>query len=193
MSTISDRHNFPSGACLELAHGDITTEKVDAIVNAANAHLQHGGGVAEAIARRGGPIIQRESDRWVRDHGPVSHDRPAVTAAGDLPCRCVIHAVGPVWGAGDEQAKLAAAVRGSLQTAEALGLSSIALPAISTGIFGFPLPLAATIILQTVQEFMQQNPSTGLRLVRIILWDTDTLEIFQQAFKAQFPGSEVTP
>lgn len=193
MSTISDRHIFTSGACLELVHGDITTEEVGAIVNAANAHLQHGGGVAEAIARRGGPIIQRESDRWVRERGPVSHDQPAVTTGGDLPCRYVIHAVGPIWGSGDEPAKLAAAVRGSLQTAETLGLTSIALPAISTGIFGFPLPLAAAITLQTTQEFIQENPSSGLRLVRILLWDMNTLEIFQEAFKAQFPDSEETP
>ncbi len=193
MSTITIRHVFPSGACLELALGDLTREHVDAIVNAANDHLQHGGGVAAAIARRGGPLIQRESNRWVREHGPVSHDRPAVTAAGDLPCRYVIHAVGPVWGSGDETTKLAAAVRGSLQTAAELGLTSIALPAISTGIYGFPLPLAAEIILQTITEFTRQNPTIGLRVIRITLWDEDALQVFEKAFQTLFPSPTQLP
>lgn len=123
---------------LQLVEGDITTAKVDAIVNAANAHLQHGGGVAGIISRKGGPVIQRESDLWVREHGSVRHAEPAVTSGGSLPCRYVLHAVGPVWGEGDEDRKLAEAVTGSLRAADQLELTSIAFPAISTGIFGFP-------------------------------------------------------
>ena len=83
---------------LRLVQGDITERDTDAIVNAANSFLQHGGGVAGAISRRGGLVIQRESDAWVSEHGPVSHAEPAVTWGGSLPCRYVIHAVGPVWG-----------------------------------------------------------------------------------------------
>ena len=98
---------------LELAQGDLTEEPLDAIVNAANAHLQHGGGVAGAIVRKGGYQIQEESNAWVRKYGPVSHAKPAYTSAGKLPCHYIIHAVGPVWGEGDEDAKLAAAVSGS--------------------------------------------------------------------------------
>ena len=87
-------------------------------------YLQHGAGVAGAILRRGGPAIQRESDAWVQRHGPVSHAAPAWTSGGNLACRIVIHAVGPVWGDGDEDAKLAEAVTGSLRLADELGLAS---------------------------------------------------------------------
>src|SRR5512144_2508720 len=95
-------HNFPSGIRLQIVQGDITDEHVDAIVNAANRHLAHGAGVAGAILRKGGRVVQDESDRWVSQHGTVTHAEPAYTRAGSLPCRYVIHAVGPVWGEGDE-------------------------------------------------------------------------------------------
>ena len=158
-------------------------EAVDAIVNAANAQLQHGGGVAGAIARRGGPSIQAESNAWVREHGPVSHSEPAYTRAGSLPSRYVIHAVGPVWGSGDEDAKLAAAIRGSLSRAEQLELKSIALPAISTGIFGFPVARAASIFLTTLQDYFTENPTSCLKLVRLTLYDRKTLDIFIQEWE----------
>ena len=94
--TVLKTHTFSGGQQLHLVQGDITQEEVGAIVNAANLHLQHGGGVAGIISRRGGPQIQQESDAWVREHGPVSHAKPAYTSGGDLPCRYVIHAVGPI-------------------------------------------------------------------------------------------------
>jgi O-acetyl-ADP-ribose deacetylase (regulator of RNase III) len=128
---------YPSGQTLELIHGDLTEERVDAIVNAANKWLAHGGGVAGAIVRKGGLTIQVESDAWVKVLGPVSHETPAYTGARQLPCRYVIHAVGPVWGAGDEDRSLAAAIRESLVLADQLDLASLSLPPISTGIFGF--------------------------------------------------------
>ncbi len=134
---------FPSGQRVEIVTGDLTRQEVDAIVNAANSQLAHGGGVAGVIVRRGGSIIQSESDAWVQRNGPVSHDKPAFTSAGVLPCRYVIHAVGPVWGEGGEEQKLGSAVFGSLELAEKLDLRSIAFPAISTGIFGVPCPLAS--------------------------------------------------
>ncbi len=171
-------HTFPSGQRLELAHGDITDEKVDAIVNAANAHLAHGAGVAGAILRKGGRQIQLESDQWVRLHGAVTHAEPAYTSAGSLPCRYVIHAVGPRWGEGDEENKLAAAVRGSLARAEQLGLGSIAFPAISTGIFGFPVLLAAQVILSTIAISLEKQPPSSLQLVRVVLFDQVSLTIF---------------
>ena len=101
MNQVRKEHTFPSGQVLQIARGDITAETVDAIVNAANSHLMHGAGVAGAIVRRGGPQIQVESSQWVREHGLVSHAEPAYTHAGNLPCRYVIHAVGPVWGEGE--------------------------------------------------------------------------------------------
>lgn len=178
MSEILREKTFPGGQRLEIAQGDITLEPLDAIVNAANAHLQHGGGVAWAIARRGGEAIQRESDEWVRKYGPVTHEKPAYTSGGALPCKYVIHAVGPVWGEGDEDRKLAVAVRGALECAAALGLQSIALPAISTGIFGFPKERAAGILFAKIEQCFAQNAVSTLSLVRLTLFDAPTVEAF---------------
>jgi O-acetyl-ADP-ribose deacetylase (regulator of RNase III) len=169
---------FPSGPRFQIIQGDLTQQDVDAIVNAANAQLRHGGGVAGIILRRGGQEIQIESNQWVREHGPVSHAAPAYTSGGKLPCRYVIHAVGPVWGEGDEESKLAAAVHGSLQRAEELQLKSIALPAISTGIFGFPKQPAAKITYSTIQQYFHQNSDSVLGLVILVLYDQPTLEAF---------------
>jgi O-acetyl-ADP-ribose deacetylase (regulator of RNase III) len=161
-----------------LTQGDITAEQVDAIVNAANSQLRHGAGVAGAIVSRGGMEIQRESDAWVRQHGPVAHPEPAYTRAGRLPCRYVIHAVGPVWGEGEEDAKLAAAVTGSLRCAEELELQSIAFPAISTGIFGFPRARAARVMLEAIQRYLMAEVQTNLRQVRLVLYDPPSLQAF---------------
>jgi O-acetyl-ADP-ribose deacetylase (regulator of RNase III) len=175
---------LPSGQTLQLVRGDITAETTDAIVNAANAYLQHGAGVAGAILRRGGPVIQRESDAWVRAHGPVSHAEPAWTSGGNLPCRSVIHAVGPVWGDGDEDVKLASSITGSMRVADQLGLASIAFPAISTGIFGFPKERAAGVMLASIREYLAK-PS-GIKLVRLVLFDNATIAAFEKAWHDQF-------
>ncbi len=185
MSTLLRQKTFPGGQRLEIAQGDITLETVDAIVNAANARLQHGGGVAWAIAQRGGEAIQRESDAWVRQHGPLSHEKPAYTSGGRLACKFVIHAVGPIWGEGDEERKLAAALRGSLELASTLQVTSLALPAISTGIFGFPKEPAARILFAEVENFFAQNESTTLKLVRLTLFDTPTVEAFVHTWDTQ--------
>ncbi|MEW5869712.1 MAG: macro domain-containing protein [Chloroflexota bacterium] len=187
-------HLFPTGQRMQLVQGDLTLEKVDAIVNAANAHLQHGGGLAWVILRRAGPQIQVESDAWVRQHGPVTHDRPAYTRAGNLPCRYIIHAVGPVWGSGNEDSKLAIAVKGALRLADKLELSSLALPAISTGIFGFPKLLAAHVTLSAIREHFAETsprefPDTGLRLLRLVLFDAPTLQAFLQAWEEEIAAS----
>jgi putative ATPase len=187
VSQVLYEHLFPSGQRLQLAQGDLTAERADAIVNAANRYLQHGGGLAAAIVRRGGDSIQAESDEWVRQHGLVTHAEPAYTRAGRLPCKYVIHAVGPVWGEGDEDRKLSDAVSGSLRLADQLELSSVALPAISTGIFGFPKERAAAIILTAVEAYHTQHPDSRLSLVRITLFDLPTLEVFRQAWNRKFP------
>jgi len=179
--------DFAGGVRLQLVEGDLTEEAVDAIVNAANSHLQHGGGVAGAISRRGGPQVQEESNVWVRRHGPVTHDHPAYTSAGRLPCRYVIHAVGPIWGAGDEDAKLARAVRGSLQQAEELKLQSLALPPISTGIFGFPKERAAAVILEAIQEYFAGLQHSSLETVRLTVIDQPTLAACRSAWERTFP------
>jgi O-acetyl-ADP-ribose deacetylase (regulator of RNase III) len=170
---------------LQLVQEDLVEEHVDAIVNAANSYLQHGGGLAGAIARHGGPQIQQESSRWVQQHGPVPHDRPAYTSAGSLTCRYIIHAVGPVWGSGDEDRKLSSAVWGSLAVADHLKLGTISIPAISTGIFGFPKDRAARVILQTVREYFSKVSNTGLILIRIVILDRPTLDAFTAAWDEQ--------
>ncbi len=175
-----------SGQTLQLVQGDITVEATDAIVNAANKVLQHGAGVAGAIVRRGGEIIQKESDTWVREHGPVRYAVPAWTTAGALSCRFVIHAVGPAWGDGDEDAKLAAAVRGSLNVAAGLNLASIALPAISTGIFGFPAQRAARVIFTALREHLSANPDSPLKRIRLVVYDELTSAAFVRVWHDYF-------
>jgi O-acetyl-ADP-ribose deacetylase (regulator of RNase III) len=172
---------LPSGVIVELVKGDITSDDSEAIVNAANAQLLHGAGVAGAIVRAGGPVIQEESDAWVRTHGPVSHAHPAWTSGGKMSARFVIHAVGPVWGEGDEDRKLSAAVGGSLEAADRLHLESIAFPAISTGIFGFPKERAACVILSAIAAYFAERPS-GIRRVRIVLFDEPTIRAFRGAW-----------
>jgi O-acetyl-ADP-ribose deacetylase (regulator of RNase III) len=176
------QHVLPSGQVIALYQGDLTEERVDAIVNAANAQLAHGGGVAGAIVRKGGREIQAESDAWVKAHGPADHGRPALTGAGRLPCRWVIHAVGPVWGSGDEDAKLRAAYASSLALAHAQGCASVAFPSISTGIFGFPVERAAPIALRAALDFFASQPGSPLREIRFTLIDAPTVEVFARAF-----------
>ncbi len=173
---------YESGQKLEIIQGDITQEPVDAIVNAANAQLQHGGGVAAAIVRKGGQEIQEESNDWVRQHGKVTHTQPAYTTAGKLPAQYVIHAVGPVWGEGGEDVKLQQAIEGSMAQAQKLRLTSIAFPAISTGIFGFPKDHAAHIFFDTIAAYYIRNPNSPLALVRLVLYDDDTLNVFLKEF-----------
>ena len=176
------KSSLSNGVRFSLVHGDLTHVPVEAIVNAANAGLQHGGGVAGAISRAGGRSIQRESNAWVERHGPISPDRPALTGAGALPCQYVIHAVGPVWGDGDEDQKLSTAVCSALALAESKGMRSVALPAISTGIFGFPKERAATVILAALDKYAERHAAPSLQEVWLVLWDKLTLEIFVKAF-----------
>jgi O-acetyl-ADP-ribose deacetylase len=161
---------------IQLCLGDITELHVDAIVNAANEHLSHGGGVAAAISKKGGSSIQQESHLWVRTHGLVKTGSAAVTSGGRLKAKYIIHAVGPVYGSGDEENKLSSAVRSALQIAESMRLGSIAFPAISTGIFGFPVDRCARIMIDTLTAFFQQE--RFLKTVVLCLWDQATLQIF---------------
>lgn len=187
MNQVLKEAQLPAEVTLQLVQGDLTEERVDAIVNAANAHLQHGAGVAGAIVRRGGSKIQAESDAWVRAYGPVPHAQPAYTGAGKLPCRYVIHAVGPIWGEGEEDKKLHVAVYGALELADQLNLTSVAFPAISTGIFGFPKARASRIILETIRSYFSRQAESKLRLVRIILIDSVTLSAFSRVWDTLWP------
>jgi len=179
-----------SGQVIRVVRGDLTEERVDAIVNAANEHLAHGGGVAGAIVRRGGYSIQEESNRWVQEHGPVRTGTAAITGAGNLPCRYVIHAVGPVWRRrGDEPELLASAVRSALQLASEHGLSSVSIPGISSGIFGFPKPLCAEVILATVDKFLATHPEGSVREVNLCNIDRHTANIFAGEARRRFGGT----
>jgi O-acetyl-ADP-ribose deacetylase (regulator of RNase III) len=167
---------------LELALGDITDLDTDAIVNAANADLQLGGGVAGAIRRRGGPRIQEECNRIGGTHvgGAV------ITSGGNLKAKKVIHAVGPRHGEEHEDEKLKDATLNSLILADKNSLKSIGFPAISTGIFGFPKDRCATIMLSTTIAYLE-GP-TKLERVVYCLYDQDTFEIFKHALQSLLPN-----
>jgi O-acetyl-ADP-ribose deacetylase (regulator of RNase III) len=165
-------------AVMKLTQGDITDQTTDAIVNAANVALQMGGGVAGAIRRRGGPKIQEECNRIGGTHvgGAV------ITTGGNLAAKYVIHAVGPRHGEEHEDAKLKDATLNSLILAEQKGLRSIAFPAISTGVFGFPKDRCATIMLSTTIAYLE-GP-TKLEKVVYCLYGKKTLEIFEHTLQS---------
>jgi O-acetyl-ADP-ribose deacetylase len=165
------------GVSVEVVQGDITTIAVDAIVNAANEGLRGGGGVDGAIHRAGGPAIMEEC---IRLGGCRTGDAKATTA-GELPARYVIHAVGPVWrdGAHGEDELLASAYRRSVEVAAELRCSSLAFPAISTGIYGFPIERAAPIALATARA-AAEAAGGDWRLV-FVLFSAGDLEVYRAA------------
>src|SRR5690242_5613623 len=190
MNSVLIEKKLSTGQSIQIVQGDITTEEVDAIVNAANEHLQHGGGVAWAISKKGGSAIQKESNDWIRKHGTVPHSTPAWTSGGLLPAKYVIHAVGPVWGDGNEDNNLESAVIGSLRVADELKCSSIAMPAISTGIFGFPKDRAAGLIFSAIEKYFIENSSSGLNIVKLILFDQPTLDVFIKSWDERWGRQE---
>lgn len=165
---------------LEIVTGDVTDFEVDAIVNPANSDLQLGGGVAGAIHEKGGPAIQEECDRI----GRVAVGQAVMTVAGNLSAKHVIHTVGPKMGEGDEDRKLSSAVRSALAIADRNGLKSIAMPAISTGNFGFPMDRAARILLTEVHRYLQGG--TKLEKVVVVLVDDDAFQVFRRELRRGF-------
>jgi O-acetyl-ADP-ribose deacetylase (regulator of RNase III) len=164
---------------LELVEGDITEMDTDAIVNAANAQLVLGGGVAGAIRRKGGPRIQAECDKM----GGTFVGGAVMTTGGRLKARHVIHAVGPQMGEGDEDRKLRDATLNSLKLADEHGLKSIAFPAISTGIFGFPIGRCAEIMLRTAVEYLRGE--TNLERVVFCLFGQDHYNVFARQLEQE--------
>jgi len=160
--------------------GDLTGEAVDVVVNAANSQLAHGGGLAGAIVRRGGAVIRDESDRLA----PVDVGAAAVTTGGRLPARWVVHAVGPRWGEGDEEAKLRSAVRSSLEESRRLGATSISMPAISTGIFGYPKPEGTMAIVDEILMWLKAQRAAPLDTIRLTAFDGETAELFATALRS---------
>jgi O-acetyl-ADP-ribose deacetylase (regulator of RNase III) len=176
-------HKLSTGQVIQVVQGDITAEDVDAIVNAANEHLLHGLGVAGAIRRKGGRVIRKESKDWVRTHGRVITGSAAITSAGKLPAKYVIHAVGPVWGRGDDEAKLTSAVNSALSLAEKHEATSLSIPGISSGIFGGPKDVCARIIIQATLDHLQQTPSSSLQQIRFCSIDHETATVFLEETK----------
>ncbi|MHC4394409.1 MAG: macro domain-containing protein [Planctomycetota bacterium] len=164
---------------LELVEADITEMQTDAIVNAANAQLILGGGIAGAIKSKGGPKIQEQC----RKIGSTLVGTAVITTGGDLKAKYVIHTVGPRTGEGDEEQKLKSATLNSLKLADENNLKSISLPAISTGIFGFPIDKCAEIMLQTVIDYLQGQ--TGLKKVVFCLFGKDNYEVFEKQLKQE--------
>ena len=171
---------------LELVEGDITKMGTDAIVNAANQGLTHGGGLAGLVARAGGPTIQAESNDWIRQRGLVRTGSAAITSGGNLKARHVIHAVGPIYDGQPRAAELlASAVRAALRMADEHRLKSVSLPPISTGIFGYPMEEAAQVMLSEVIAYLRGET----RLIRVLfcLQGQATFEIFTRELAAQAP------
>ena len=164
---------------IELIQGDITESDTDAIVNAANDRLILGAGVAGAIHTQGGPSIQEECNAI--GHCPVGE--AVITGGGNLNARHVIHAVGPRQGEGDEEAKLKNATLNSLKVADQNNLKSITFPAISTGIFGFPLDACARIMLTTAKEYL--TGTTNIERVVFALFDNKSFKTFEDQLKTR--------
>jgi O-acetyl-ADP-ribose deacetylase len=169
-----------NGTQLDLIEADITELEVEAVVNAANEKLALGSGVAGAIRRKGGASIQEECNRI----GGTAVGTAVMTGAGKLRAKHVIHAVGPKMGEGDEDRKLAAAVRSALALADRHGLKSIALPAISTGNFGFPLDRCARIVLTEIHRYLQGG--TKLQRVVVALNGEDAFHTFSRELRRGF-------
>jgi O-acetyl-ADP-ribose deacetylase (regulator of RNase III) len=166
---------------VELAEGDITEMDADAVVNAANAQLILGGGVAGAIRKKGGPQIQQECNKI----GGAFVGGAVITTGGNLRARHVIHAVGPRMGEGGEDEKLSNATLNSLKLADEHNLKSIAFPAISAGIFGFPITRCAEIMLSTTIDYLKGQ--TGLKKVIFCLFGRDAYEVFENRLAKEMP------
>jgi O-acetyl-ADP-ribose deacetylase (regulator of RNase III) len=158
-----------SGGLFQVVQGNLLEEPVDAIVNAANGMLAHGGGVAGIISRAAGPALQEESDRIVHERGAFATGSAVVTTAGKLPFKGVIHAVGPRHGEGDEERKLVQALQAAFACARERGWRSVSFPAVSSGIFAVPLDICARAYLDAVRN-------ANLETLRLCLRDTPVIE-----------------
>jgi O-acetyl-ADP-ribose deacetylase (regulator of RNase III) len=170
---------------LEILRGDITRLDVDVIVNAANSSLMGGGGVDGAIHRIAGPQLLEEcmkiaAERRNIPHGPCPAGDAVITGAYKLPCKYIIHTVGPVWQGGrqGEAETLASCYRKSLLLASEAGLASIAFPNISTGVYGYPKDKAATVAVETVRKTLSETP--GIQQIIFVCFDEENLGLYQK-------------
>ena len=164
--------------------GDLTAQDVDAVVNAANEQLQHGGGVAAALARAGGPEVQAESDRWVAEHGEVGPGQAAVTTAGAMPASTLVHVVGPRYRKRqDNEGRLRQAVVAALDAARDAGATSVAMPMISAGIFGYPPEEAGAVLARTAVHWLEDRPGPVTE-IRLVALDEDAAQHFASGLDA---------
>ena len=177
---------LPAGGTFQVVEGNLLEEPVEAIVNAANGHLAHGGGVAGVISRAAGPALQEESHRLVRECGSLRAGAAVVTTAGRLPFKGVIHAVGPRWGEGEEEAKLVSALAAAFACAEERGWTSVSFPAVSAGIFAVPLDLCARAYVAAVR-------ASGLRRVRLCLRDQPVIDAVLKELENELEKNPVAP
>lgn len=171
------KEELPGGRTFRVVRGDLLREPVDAIVNAANGRLAHGGGVAAAIARAAGRELEDDGDRIVRQRGAVPTGSAVTTVAGRLPFKGVIHAVGPRRDEGDEEALLVGALKAAFAEASARGWASVSFPAVSSGIFAVPLETCARAYVRAVREFAVEQPQSTLREIRLCLFDGPLAEL----------------
>ena len=165
---------------ITLVQGDITQQRVSAIINAANSRLAGGGGVDGAIHRAGGPAIMAECDKIRREQGGCPTGQAIITTGGDLYADHVIHTVGPIWegGMSGEPELLASCYRQSLKLAVENELKTIAFPSISTGVYGYPMEKAAIVAIETVTLFLEENEE--FKEVRFVLFSVDDLKQYQR-------------
>ncbi len=177
---VLDEIRIKENRILTLVEGDITERNVDAIVNPANSYLQHGGGVAAAIVSKGGNIIQEESNKI----GFVKVGSSVTTSSGALPCKTIIHTIGPRMGEGNEDEKLSKAINSCLELGLRKGFQSISIPAISSGIFGFPKDRCAKILVNEAIAFLEKldKLSGNVQVVEFCILGNDTIEAFQNEF-----------
>jgi O-acetyl-ADP-ribose deacetylase (regulator of RNase III) len=169
-SKLIARLEFPGGRVFEAVEGNLLRQPVDAIANAANGALAHGGGVAAAIARAAGDALLDEDNRILAERGHIPTGDAVVSIAGKLRFQGIIHAVGPMQGQGDEEGKLTSALLAAFRLADERGWKSLAFPAVSSGIFGVPAEVCARAYVQAVREFWAERPDSPLKLIRLCLF-----------------------
>ncbi|XP_063788866.1 protein mono-ADP-ribosyltransferase PARP14-like [Pseudophryne corroboree] len=196
---LGDHHfqiKLPNGVTISVFKDDLCRHNVDVIINAANEDLKHIGGLALAILKAAGPKLQDDCDRIVRKKGPLPTGDAVITDAGNLPCKQVIHAVGPRWTQSTSfrcEHLLHKAIMSSLELAAENAHSSIAIPAVSSGVFGFPLKPCAETILEAIRGHVEtQGPRSSLQRIHLVDTNLETVKIFSEVAKATFGDKSST-